>query len=273
MHVDVEKVLADKAPKLAKKLPRFLIRYLKKIVHQDEINHIMGHYGQMEPYEFIHNALEFMGVSWHIVGMENIPKDGRYLFASNHPFGGMDGIILASEVIAHLGDVRSISNDILMVLEPLAPILLPVNKHGAQSRVAAEIFENTFASNTPIQTFPAGLCSRRIKGKITDLEWKTNFVKKAIQHNRHIVPVHFEGRLSNRFYNIYRFRQIFGIKANIEMLYLVDEMFRQRGKDFEVRIGTPISPEELKAVGNPRQQTEYVRAKSYALAPNAAEGK
>ncbi|MBP3383718.1 MAG: acyltransferase [Tidjanibacter sp.] len=269
MQVDVEKVLADKAPKLAKKLPRFLINCLKKIVHQDEINQIMASYGEMKPYEFIHNALEFMGVSWHIKGMDKLPKDGRYLFASNHPFGGMDGIILASEVIAHLGDVRSISNDILMVLEPLAPILLPINKHGAQSRVAAEIYENTFASDMPIQTFPAGLCSRRIKGEITDLEWKTNFTKKAIQHNRMVVPVHFEGRLSNRFYNIYSFRKFFGIKANIEMLYLVDEMFRQRGKNFEVVIGDPISPEELAAVGSPREQTEYVRAKSYALAPKS----
>lgn len=271
MQVDVEKVLADKAPKLAKKLPRFLINYLKKIVHQDEINHIMASYGEMKPYEFIHNALEFMGVSWHIKGMDKLPKEGRYLFASNHPFGGMDGIILASEIIAHLGDVRSISNDILLVLEPLAPILLPVNKHGAQSRTAAETYENTFASDMPIQTFPAGLCSRRIKGEITDLEWKTNFTKKAIQHNRHIVPVHFEGRLSNRFYNIYSFRKFFGIKANIEMLYLVDEMFRQRGKSFEVVIGDPISPEELAAVGTPREQTEYVRAKSYALAPKSGK--
>ena len=271
MQVDVEKVLANKAPKLAKKLPRFLINYLKKIVHQDEINQNMASYGEMQPYEFIHNALEFMGVSWHIKGMDKLPKEGHYLFASNHPFGGMDGIILASEVIAHLGDVRSISNDILMVLEPLAPILLPVNKHGAQSRTAAETYENTFASDMPIQTFPAGLCSRRIKGEITDLEWKTNFTKKAIQHNRHIVPVHFEGRLSNRFYNIYSFRKFFGIKANIEMLYLVDEMFRQRGKSFEVVIGDPISPEELAAVGTPREQTEYVRAKSYALAPKSGK--
>ena len=101
MQVDVEKVLADKAPKLAKKLPRFLINYLKKIVHQDEINHIMASYGEMQPYEFIHNALEFMGVSWYIKGMDKLPKEGRYLFASNHPFGGMDGIILASEINAH----------------------------------------------------------------------------------------------------------------------------------------------------------------------------
>lgn len=265
MQVDVEKVLADKAPKLAKKLPRFLIRYLKKIVHQDEINHIMGHYGQMEPYEFIHNALEFMGVSWHIVGMENIPKDGRYLFASNHPFGGMDGIILASEVIAHLGDVRSISNDILMVLEPLAPILLPVNKHGAQSRVAAEIFENTFASNTPIQTFPAGLCSRRIKGKITDLEWKSNFVKKSIASERDIVPVHCEGRLSNFFYNLSNTRKRLGVKANLEMLYLVDEMFKQAGNNFNIRFGKPISYKLLKEMPL-RDAVEYVRKASYALA-------
>lgn len=266
MQIDIEQVLASKAPKLAKKLPRFLVRFLIKIVHQQEINEILAKHGSLPPFEFIRAALSDMGVTWKVEGMERVPKEGRYIFASNHPFGGMDGVILAQEIEKHLGDAKSISNDLLLFVEPLRPIFLPVNKHGRQSREAAKVFEETFASDTPIQTFPAGLCSRRIKGEVVDLEWHTNFVKKALQHNRTIVPVYVEGTLSNRFYNISNFRKFFGIKANIEMLFLVDEMFKQKGKHIVIHIGEPIAPEKLEGMATPQERCEFVRSKVYEMA-------
>lgn len=266
MKVDVEQVLIQKAPKLAKRVPRFLINYLKKIVHQDEINEILSNFGPLPPMDFIRKSLEYMGVSYHAEGLDNIAPGNRYLFVSNHPFGGMDGLMVAERVASVMGDVRSISNDILMVVEPIRPILLPVNKHGRQSREGARIFDECFSSDVAIQTFPAGLCSRKIKGQITDLEWKTNFVKKAIQYERDLVPVYVEGGLSKRFYRIHQFRQFFGIKANIEMLYLVDEMFRQKGKNFKITFGKPVSYKTLPEQGNPRQMTEYMRSKVYEMA-------
>lgn len=270
MQIDVEKVLQSKAPKLAKRVPRFLLRYLVKIVHQEEINQILAKHGELPPVEFIRAALGDMGVTWKVEGMERVPKEGRYIFASNHPFGGMDGVILAQEIDKHLQmDVRSISNDILLFVEPLRPLFLPVNKHGRQSREAARVFEETFAGDIPVQTFPAGLCSRRIKGEITDLEWRPSFVKKAVQHKRDVVPVHVEGRLSNRFYNISSVRKFFGIKANIEMLYLVDEMFKQKGKHIVITIGEPIPWQKLAEMSFSKEMTEYVRRQSYALAPAA----
>lgn len=268
MQIDIEKVLASKAPKLAKKLPRFLLRYLMRIVHQEEINQILAKHGELPPIEFIRAALSDMGVTYTVHGMENVPTEGRYIFASNHPFGGMDGVILAQAIAAHLGgDVRSISNDLLLFVEPLRPLFLPVNKHGRQSREAARVFEETFASDIPIQTFPAGLCSRRIKGQITDLEWRPSFVKKAIQHKRDIVPVFVEGKLSNRFYRIANWRKFFGIKVNIEMLYLVDEMFKQKGKYISIHVGQPISHEELAAMADNQTRVDAVRQAAYALKP------
>ncbi len=268
MKIDVEQVLASKAPKLAKRLPRFLIRYLKKIIHQEEINQILEKYGDLNHIEFIRTGLGEMGVTWKIEGMERIPKEGRYLFTSNHPFGGMDGLILAQAIDKHFGkDVRSISNDLLLFVEPLRPMFLPVNKHGRQSREAVHIFEDTFASEIPIQTFPAGLCSRRIKGEVTDLEWRPSFAKKAVQHQRDVVPVYVEGKLSNRFYNIANFRKFFGIKANIEMLFLVDEMFLQKGKHIVLHIGEPIPWQTLAEMSSPSEMTDYVRSKVYAMAP------
>lgn len=271
MRVDVELVLEQKAPKLAKKLPRFLVRYLKRIVHQDEINEMLSQYGHLDPINFIRQALAYMGVSYRIEGLENIHEGERYLFASNHPFGGMDGLMLAEKISSKLGDVRSISNDILMAVEPLRPIFLPVNKHGRQSREAARIFDECFASDVPIQTFPAGLCSRKIKGEIVDLEWKTNFVKKAIQHKRNVVPVYVEGRLSNFFYNLSNIRTRLGIKANVEMLYLVNEMFKQKGKEFCLTIGKPIPYTLLEEMGSAHKASEYVRAASYAMAKNVEQ--
>lgn len=264
-EIDIEKVLESKAPGLARKLPRFVIKYLKRIVHEDDLNHIIPTYFHLPPYEFIKGALGYMGVSYHATGLEKIDPNGRYLFASNHPFGGMDGMMLAELISTHLGDVRFISNDILMVVEPLRPIMIPVNKHGRQSRESADAFNAAFNSDIPMFTFPAGLCSRRIKGKITDLEWKTNFVKKAIASERDIVPVHCEGKLSNFFYNLSNIRKRLGVKANLEMLYLVDEMFKQKGKDFNITFGAPISYKLLKDMPL-REAVEYVRKESYALA-------
>lgn len=263
--IDIEKVLESKAPGLARKLPRFVIKYLKRIVHEDDLNHIIPTYFHLPPYEFIKGALGYMGVSYHATGLDKIDPNGRYLFASNHPFGGMDGMMLAELISTYLGDVRFISNDILMVVEPLRPIMIPVNKHGRQSREGAYAFNAAFNSDIPMLTFPAGLCSRRIKGKITDLEWKTNFVKKAIASERDIIPVHCEGKLSNFFYNLANIRKRLGVKANLEMLYLVDEMFKQKGKDFNITFGTPISYKLLKDMPL-REAVEYVRKESYALA-------
>lgn len=264
-EIDVAKVLESKAPGLARKLPRFVIKYLKRIVHEDDLNHIIPTYFHLPPYEFIKGALGYMGVSYHATGLEKIDHNGRYLFASNHPFGGMDGMMLAELISTHLGDVRFISNDILMVVEPLRPIMIPVNKHGRQSREGADAFNAAFNSDIPMLTFPAGLCSRRIKGKITDLEWKSNFVKKAIASERDIIPVHCEGKLSNFFYNLSNIRKRLGVKANLEMLYLVDEMFKQKGKDFNITFGAPISYKLLKDMPL-REAVEYVRKESYALA-------
>lgn len=264
-EIDVEKILAAKAPDLARKLPRFVINYLRRIVHEDDLNHIIPNYFHLPPCEFVRSALGYMGVSYHATGLDKLDPTGRYLFASNHPFGGMDGVMLAELISGHFGDVRVIANDILMAVEPLRPIFIPVNKHGSQSHASAVAFNEAFASSIPMLTFPAGLCSRRIKGVITDLEWKGNFVKKSIASERDVVPVHCEGRLSNFFYNLSNLRKRLGVKANLEMLYLVDEMFKQMGNDFNITFGTPIPYKELKEMPL-REAVDYVRRESYALA-------
>lgn len=267
LQVDLDKVIADKNPRLARLLPRFLKRYLKRIIHQDEINHVLRSFSHQTPVEFIRSTLSYMEISYRAVGLEQLSDQGRYLFVSNHPFGGMDGMMLCDELDKRFGSGRIIVNDILMNLKPLAPLFIPVNKHGRQNSDYLRFFREALASDDQIATFPAGLCSRRIDGKVCDTKWKSSFVKNAIESQRDIVPVFFEGRLSNFFYNLSSLRKRLGIKANIEMIYLPDEMFSQHGRHFDIHFGAPVPWQELAAVGSASHNAQRIREMVYAMAP------
>lgn len=264
-RIDIGNVLRQKAPKLARRIPRPVVEWLRRTVHEAEINHILASYWELPPQEFIRACFREWGVTYSAQGLERLDPAGRYLFVANHPFGGMDGMMLADKLIERFGDARVVVNDLLMHVEPLRPLWVPVNKHGAQNSDYARRFDEAFFGDLPILTFPAGLCSRRIGGRVTDLEWKTNFLKKAAASGRQIVPVFVEGRLSNFFYGVDRVRKWLGVKFNIEMLWLPDEMFSQQGKHFRIVVGDPISTAELQSLGSLREQTEAVRTKTYFL--------
>lgn len=239
-QIDVDKVLKDKNPKLSKLLPGFVFSYLKKIIHQDEINEILSQYGHLGGLEFANAILNYMKISYTVKGTENIPEKGRFLFASNHPLGGLDGIVFIDAVGKIFPDIKFPVNDLLLNMKSFEGLFLPVNKHGRQAKESARLIEEAYASNAQILYFPAGLCSRKQGGEIKDLEWKKNFLVKVIKHNRDIIPVHFSGRNSNFFYKLANLRKFTGIKANIEMLYLPDEMIKQKGKDLVISFGPPI---------------------------------
>lgn len=263
--VDIALVLQDKAPKLAKKLPRWVVNWLRRVIHEDDLNHIYDNYWNLAPQPFIQACFRDWNVTYSIEGLDRLPRDGRYLFVSNHPFGGMDGLMLSDKLISHFGDVRVVVNDLLKVVSPLEELWIPVNKHGSQKAEYARRFEEAFFGDKPILTFPAGLCSRYIDGRIQDTPWKNNFLKKAYASRRTIVPIFVEGRLSNFFYGLHRVRKALGVKANIEMLWLVDEMFAQHDRHFRIRVGEPIALSDLQAVGDLGEQTEWVRKKCYDL--------
>ena len=263
--IDIAEVLAAKAPKLARRLPKFVINWLRRTIHEEEINHIYQNYWEYAPQEFIRACFRDWGVSYSIEGIEKLDRNERYLFVSNHPFGGMDGMMLADKLIEYFGDVRVVVNDILRYIAPLDPLWVPVNKHGAQKLSYARKFDEAFASDLPILTFPAGLCSRKIEGRVQDTPWRPNFLKKAYASHRKIVPIFVEGRLSNFFYNLSRLRKALGVKANIEMLWLVDEMLSQKGQHFRIIVGDPIEVESLREVGSHTEQVLEVRKACYAL--------
>ncbi|ASB48402.1 1-acyl-sn-glycerol-3-phosphate acyltransferase [Alkalitalea saponilacus] len=263
--IDIERVFASKNPALLKIIPGFIVRYLKRITHQDEINQFIHSNRNKKGLEFSRAILDGFGVDYNTQGLDQIPSSGRYLFASNHPLGGMDGIAFLSAVGERFPNLKFPVNDILMNIKGLDNIFLPLNKHGAHSREAAIALEEAYASEAQILMFPAGLVSRKQKGIIRDLEWKKNFVRKAIQHQRDVVPVHITGRNTNFFYKLANIRKRLGIKANIEMLYLADEFYKQRGENLTIRFGTPISWKNLKNEANPTQSAEKIKKMVYEL--------
>jgi 1-acyl-sn-glycerol-3-phosphate acyltransferase len=263
--IDVEKVLKSKNPALGKSIPSFLVNYLKKIVHQEELNEFLMQYGHLKNAELIHAGLQYFKIRYKVYGKENIPGEGRYIFVSNHPLGGLDGLVFIYELSRYFDEIRFPVNDILTSIENLNGIFLPVNKHGAQAKEAARMIEEAYASDCQILYFPAGLCSRKKRGKIKDLMWHKSFITKAVMHKRDIVPAFFSGRNSNFFYNLSNIRNFLGVKANIEMLYLPDEMFKQKDKEIDLVFGPKIRWETFDKSKSPVEWAEWVKSKSYDL--------
>lgn len=263
--IDVEKVLFSKNATRSKTIPGFAINYLKKIVHQDDLNEFLGKWGHLKNAELIEAGLNHFKIKFKVFDSENIPKTGRYIFVSNHPLGGLDGLVFIYELSKHFSDIKFPVNDILTNIENMSGIFLPVNKHGAQGKDAAIRLEEAYSSDSQILYFPAGLCSRKKRGVIEDLQWHKSFIAKAIQHRRDIVPAYFSGRNSNFFYNLSNIRKFLGLKANIEMLYLADEMFKQKDKEICLVFGKVI---HWKTFDNSKTTLEWagwVKSKSYEL--------
>jgi len=265
--VDLDKIIQDKAGNKAKYIPKFVVSWLKRIVHQDEVNEFLARTSDKVGVPFLDECVKYLDMDLHITGLENLPKDGKlYTFVSNHPLGGADGValgkILGNE---YDGKIKYLVNDLLMNLHGLAPLCIPINKTGSQSKQFPKMVEEGFNSDNNIIMFPAGLCSRKIDGVIKDLPWKKTFISKSVETHRDVVPIHFSGQNSNFFYNLANICKALGIKFNIAMLFLVDEMYKNVHKSFDVHIGKPISWETFDKSRTPAQWAQYVQDIVYQL--------
>jgi 1-acyl-sn-glycerol-3-phosphate acyltransferase len=263
--IDIEKVLHSKNPALARALPEFIINYLKRILHQDELNEFLNKWGHLRDSELISAGLKHFEIKFKVYGSENIPETGRHIFVSNHPLGGLDGLVFIHEISKHFNDIKFPVNDILTNIENFSGIFLPVNKHGTQAKDAARMIEDAYSSNCQILYFPAGLCSRKTRGVIKDLKWHKSFISKSIQHKRDILPAYFSGRNSDFFYNLANIRKLLGIKANIEMLYLADEMFKQKDKVIRLVFGKPIPWNTFDKSKSALEWADWVKTIAYQL--------
>jgi len=269
--ISIRKTFQEKNPKVAKMLPNFIYKYIERIVHQKEINDAIPILGDKYGLDFVKAVLDFFEIKIIVIGKENIPTEGRNIFSANHPLGGIDGAVLSHVVGEIFPDIRFLVNDLLMSFDNADPIFIPVNKHGKQSIEYVRRIEETYKSDMQMLNFPAGLCSRKIHGKIIDLEWKKSFITKAVQHKRNIVPVHIKGKNSNFFYNLSNLRNAIGIKTNIEMFYLADEVFKQKGKTITLTFGKPIPYQTFDKSMHPKKWAKKVKDYVYQLGQGTLE--
>lgn len=264
--IDVDGVLKSKMPRHYTKIPKFAVNYLKRVIHQDDINGIIERQKAKDGVEFMQALVddEFR-LTIHVHGEENIPVSGKFVFASNHPLGGMDGICLSAFLGKKFnGKIKYLVNDLLLNIKNLESIFVPINKYGSQAKNSAQAMNEAYASENQIITFPAGLCSRRVNGQIKDLEWLKSFVIKAVEYQRDIIPVYFEGRNSNFFYNLSNFRKKIGVKFNVELLYLPDEMFKNKNQTFHITFGKPIPWQSLDKSKTPKAWAQHIKDVVYA---------
>jgi putative hemolysin len=267
--IDVKEALRRKAPAMARKIPAFVVNRLSRMVHQDELNDVLERYHDLEGVAFMQALIKEFDVTLLLNGKEHLPAEGRFIFAANHPLGGLDGICLAAVLGEHYDSkIYYLVNDLLMLIPNLQSIFIPVNKHGAQSKEAFLLLEAAFRSDHQILTFPAGLCSRKQKGTVCDLGWKKSFIQKAVEYHRDIVPVFFEGHNSGFFYRLANIRKRLRIKMNIEMLYLPDEMYKSKHQTYRIHIGEPVPWQTFDRKKKPVEWAEWIKEKVYALKCN-----
>lgn len=268
LEINVGEVLRQRIPRYWRFIPKRLVRWLERTVCQDELNRLLRDNFPRRDADFCRGVLDDLGVTVNFHNLDNLPPKEltRVLFVSNHPLGGLDGMALIDFVRTYYGVApRFIVNDLLNAVEPLSDTFIPVNKHGAQSREAVVRLDDAFASDAPLLMFPAGLVSRRgKKGVVADLEWQKMFVAKARQYGRDIIPLHFYGENSSFFYKFAKFRRRIGLKFNIEMIYLPREVFRSKGKTFDVVVGKPIPHASLDDMP-PARKAQQIRQMVYDL--------
>lgn len=267
--INIDKILSDKMGAKAKFVPSFLVKWLKHIIHEDEVNQFLWESRGVSGTEWLTECVRYLQMTLQIEGLENLPAkdDGKlYTFVSNHPLGGQDGVALGSIIGQHYdGKFRYLVNDLLLNLPGLKPVSIGINKTGKQSRDFPRMVEAGFQSDNHMLMFPAGLNSRKIHGKIHDLEWKKTFITKSVEYHRDVVPIFFGGRNSNRFYRIAHFSDTYLKKVNIAMLFLVDEMYKNVGKTFRVAIGKPIPWQTFDKSKTPMEWAKFVEDKVYEL--------
>lgn len=266
-EIDLDKIVRQRAGKKAKYVPKFVINLLKKLIHQDFINEYLrqGYVG----VDFCEYCLKYLDVKVEVEGIENLPSDAqgeRYTFVCNHPLGAIDGVTMGMVLGRHYnGRIKYLVNDFLMNLKGLAPLCIPVNKMGKQARSFPQVVEAGFTSENHIIMFPAGLCSRRTNGVIRDLPWKKTFITKSVETQRNVVPIRFEAQNSSRFYTVANLCKKLGLKFNLAMLLLPDEMYRSQHGTYRVVIGKPIPWQTFDKSKSAAAWAQYVQEEVYKL--------
>ena len=263
--IDIKEIFREKSPGLYRLMPGFVFRLIHRVMRLDFINSFIVKYGHLEGMDFVTASVRDFEVTERVFGAENIPASGSFIFASNHPLGGFDSLLLMENVYKRLGDFRFLVNDVLMNVPPLQPLFVPVTHHGSNSRETARMLKETYVSGKQILIFPSGLASRRIRGKVVDLAWQKHFISKSVEYKRDVIPVFISGRNSGRFYALAKWRKKLGIGWNLEMFLLPDETYRHRRQQISLYFGKPIPHTTFDRSRSHQEWAAWVRDLVYEL--------
>ncbi|MBS3913143.1 MAG: 1-acyl-sn-glycerol-3-phosphate acyltransferase [Bacteroidetes bacterium] len=268
-YIDIDGLFRKKNPGLYKWIPRFILNWIKKTVHQTDINEALHRNRNYRDAEFAERIIrDELHVKLTSTGLENIPESGGCIVAANHPLGGIDGMMLMVEASKVRTDVRVIVNDLLTALPNFGEIFIPINKLGAKGKQSMRMVDEAYSTQKLVLVFPAGLCSRKRNGVIKDLDWQKSFINRSIKYGLPVIPAFFSGKNSKRFYTVSRIRTFLKIKTNIEMFFLPDEMFKQKGKHVHIHFGKPIPAETFDNRQSQHQWAQTIKEYVYKMGRN-----
>ncbi|WP_057938156.1 1-acyl-sn-glycerol-3-phosphate acyltransferase [Algoriphagus resistens] len=263
--IDIEKAIKSKNPQLLNWMPGFVLSYIKRVTHEEWMNEVVGKIQHLSGLEFVDALIDELEIDIVLEGVERIPKTGGIIIAANHPLGGIDGIALMQAIGKVRSDMRFLVNDLLMQFKNFSPLFIPINKHGKNSLGTWAAIDEAYAGSYAVMIFPAGLVSRKSEDGIRDLPWKKSFVTKAKKFKKDILPCFIGGKNSKFFYNLAHWRKKIGIQANIEMFYLADELYKQRGQKVVITVGELIPVESLNSSKSDGEWAEHIKGIVYEL--------
>ena len=245
---------------------------LVRLTKLSDINKFYDQHKELEGPKFLEAILEHYEIDFEIPegDFKRLPKDGAYITISNHPLGGIDGVLLLKLMLQQRPDFKIIANFLLHRIEPMAPYIMPVNPFenhkDAKSSIAG--FKNALShlrDGHPLGIFPAGEVSTYKDGKlIVDRPWEESALKLIRKAEVPIVPIYFHAKNSKLFYHLSKFNDIFRTAK------LPSEVTTQRNRAIKVRIGQPITVKSQKENKSLEEFSELLRKKTYMLA-NAYE--
>ncbi len=265
VQIDISAII--KAKNGGQRPSSILVYILNKFLHIKEINFFLLQNKDKKDLDFFKSLVDYLEIDVNISGEELLPPSGtQCIFVSNHPLGSIDGVVVAYEIGKHYPEGIIIpANDILLHLTNVEDLFIPVNKVGGQAKDLVEAMHQAYSSTKQMMMFPSGMVSRMQKGVIKDPEWKKNFVVKAVEYKRIVVPVYIGARNSALFYWVARLRKKLKINLNIEMMLLPHEMFRQRKRSLTIKIGNPIDYQLFDNSKSPNKWAQHVKEIVYKL--------
>jgi putative hemolysin len=265
--ISVERSFYERFPRFAagkaRSLSQPVVGLLRRIACEEQINAVLAYADSSTGFDFVERVLEYLKISYSVANTdrENIPVDGRVVIVANHPLGALDALALINLVGSVRRDVKVLANDVLMKLEPLAPLLLPLPVFGSGSALggAREAYRS-LARDEAVIVFPAGEVSRMRPQGVRDTTWSAGFARLALKTDAPVLPVHIAAQNSPMFYGVSM------LAKPLSSLLLAREIFGAESARIGFQVGEIVSTASLtSATTKPEQIAQDMRQHVYRL--------